>query len=169
MGTIVIETRIEAPRELCFDLARDVEAHCDTAKFTAEQAVAPGRTSGLLERGDLVVFEGTHFGLRLRLSARIVEMDRPAKFVDEAVDSAFKRMRHVHEFRGEGRATVMIDTLEWEAPLGPIGRIADVLFLRRYMRQFVVRKQHELKQLAEERARHAEQDAVADAQGDARG
>jgi hypothetical protein len=46
----------------------------------------------------------------------------------------------------------MRDTLEWEAPFRAIGRLADLLFLRRHMRWFVVTKQSALKRIAEERA-----------------
>jgi hypothetical protein len=56
MTTIVVETRIAAPIELCFDLARDVDAHLKTSSSTGERAVA-GEISGLLELGDVVTFE----------------------------------------------------------------------------------------------------------------
>lgn len=106
MTTIVVETRINAPIELCFDLARDVEMHLKTAAATGERAVA-GRTSGLLELGDVVTFEGVHFGIRQRLTAKIVELDRPRRFVDEMVSGAFASMRHVHEFTVEGTSVLM--------------------------------------------------------------
>ena len=48
MRTTIIETRIRAPIELCFDLARDVNAHAESAAFTSERVVEPGRTQGLL-------------------------------------------------------------------------------------------------------------------------
>jgi ligand-binding SRPBCC domain-containing protein len=77
-------------------------------------------------------------------------MNRPVRFVDEAVSSAFAFLRHVHEFRtGEG-ATQMIDTLEWKAPFGVLGVLADRLFLRRHMLWFVKTKQQALKAIAEE-------------------
>ena len=71
MATIVVETRIRAPIELCFDLARDVGAHAESAAFSSERVVEPGRTQGLLELGDLVAFEGRHFGITQRFVARI--------------------------------------------------------------------------------------------------
>lgn len=153
MTTIVIETRIRAPIDLCFDLARDVSAHAESAAFTSERVVEPGRTQGLLEIGDFVAFEGRHFGITQRFVARITALDRPARFVDEMVQGAFKRLRHIHEFAVDDGATVMRDTLEWEAPCGVIGRLADLLFLRRHMRWFVVTKQNALKITAENRAK----------------
>jgi ligand-binding SRPBCC domain-containing protein len=68
------------------------------------------------------------------------------------VQGAFKRLRHVHEFEFTDGATIMRDTLEWEAPLGILGRLADLLFLRRHMRWFVATKQSDLKRIAEDRA-----------------
>ena len=44
---------------------------------------------------------------------------------------------------------VMRDTLTWRSPLGVLGRIADVLVVRRHMRVFLTRKQAELKTCAE--------------------
>jgi ligand-binding SRPBCC domain-containing protein len=140
---------VRAPIERCFDLCRDIETHCRTAAFTGERALPPGKTSGLLELGDTVTFEGRHFGLRLRLTARIVEMRRPERFVDEAVQSPFTWLRHVHDFRQVGKGTKIVDTVRWETPAGALGRVVDRLFLERHMRRFLRRKQDALRALAE--------------------
>jgi ligand-binding SRPBCC domain-containing protein len=145
-----LHTRINAPLERCFDLARDVQAHCRTAAFTRERVLLPGRTKGLLQLGDEVIFEAVHLGIRQRLTARITECEPPARFVDEMVRGPFKRLRHVHTFTADGDATLMEDLIEWEAPLGPLGRLADVLFLERHLRWFLTTKQALLKQLAEQ-------------------
>ena len=70
MPTIRVETRIEAPVERCFDLARDVDLHRRSLARTGERAVG-GVTTGLLGPGDTVTWEGRHFGVRQRLTARI--------------------------------------------------------------------------------------------------
>jgi len=150
--SIIIETKIRAPIELCFDLARDVNAHRESAAFSSERVVPPGRTEGLLELGDLVAFEGRHFGVRQRFVARITVLKRPHRFDDEMVKGSFKWLRHFHEFFFQDGVTTMRDTLVWEPPLGIIGRIADQLFLRDHMRWFVTTKQNGLKRMAEERA-----------------
>lgn len=147
--TITIDTFIAAPPELCFDLARDVEAHRRSAAFANERLVAPGKLSGLLEAGDLVAFEGRHFGLKQTFVARITMVDRPHRFDDEMVKGIFRRLTHVHEFHPRDGGTLMRDVLTWDAPLGILGRIADALFLRRHMAWFVRTKQGHLKQEAE--------------------
>jgi len=148
MTTIVVETRIAAPIEVCFDLARDVDAHVATSASTGERAVG-GKTSGLLDLGDVVTFEAVHFGILQRLTSKIVELDRPRRFVDEMMSGAFASFRHVHEFAVNGASVVMRDTLTWRSPLGVLGVVADRLFVERHMRAFIEKKQAELKAHAE--------------------
>lgn len=88
-----------------------------------------------------------------RFVAKITALDRPNSFVDEMVDGAFRWLRHLHEFESKDGLTIMRDRLEWKAPFGPIGALADLLFLSRHMRWFVATKQTSLRRIAEERAR----------------
>jgi ligand-binding SRPBCC domain-containing protein len=148
LTTITIETRIAAPIELCFDLARDVDTHMRTSAGHQERVVG-GRMSGLLDLGDTVTWEAVHFLVRQRLTSRITEFDRPRHFVDEMVKGAFASLRHVHQFSVDGESTVMIDTLSWRSPLGILGVIADKLAVERHMRTFITRKQHNLRLVAE--------------------
>jgi len=81
---IVVKTEIlvDAPIELCFDLARDIEIHTKTVwKHTNEKAIE-GITSGRIGLGEYVTFQATHLGVRQKLTSRIVEYERPYKFVD---------------------------------------------------------------------------------------
>jgi ligand-binding SRPBCC domain-containing protein len=149
MPAISIETVIAAPIEQCFDLARSIEAHVQTSRFTCERVVGPGRLTGLLEEGDTVTFEAVHLGVRQTLTARIVEMRRPVRFVDEQIRGAFAALRHVHEFSSINGATLMRDTITWKSPLGRVGRLADLFFLRRHLTSFLRRKQALLRELAE--------------------
>ena len=153
MPLIALETRISAPIDRCFDLARNVEAHVSSTGRSRERVVG-GVMSGLIGLGDEVTWEATHFGVRQRLTARITELDRPHRFVDEMVRGAFRGFTHVHEFREEGGDTVMVDKFDYTSPLGPLGRLADWLFLERYMRGFLVERAAYLKQAAE--AEHRE-------------
>jgi ligand-binding SRPBCC domain-containing protein len=146
---LVVETVIHAPVERCFDMARDVAAHVESAAFSGETLVPPGKLEGTLGLGDLVAFEGRHFGLRQRFAARITEVTPPRRFVDEMVSGAFRRLRHEHEFVMHADGTLMRDILEWESPLGFIGRIADELFVKRHMEWFVRTKQQNLKRIIE--------------------
>ena len=143
MTTITVETLIDAPPEVCFDLALDVGVHAESAAFSGERVVEPGRISGVVQSGDLLTFEGRHFGIRQRFTTRIVEVDRPRRFIDEMVHGAFKRLRHVHEFHQRDGGTLMRDVLELEGLLG--------ILLKRHMDWFVRTKQQHLKDIIERR------------------
>ena len=149
MTRVVIDTFIHAPVQVCFEVALSVEAHIESAAFSGERVVEPGRLSGQLAAGDLLTFEGRHFGLRQRFTTRFTEVVPPQYFVDEMVRGIFRRLRHVHEFESRDGGTWMRDTLDWDLPLGSLGRIADAFFLRRHMRWFVATKQSHLKAIAE--------------------
>ena len=148
MTKLVVKTKIEAPPEVCFDLARDIGLHCQTVRHTKERATA-GVTSGLIELGQWVTFEAVHFGFRQRLTAKITEFDRPRCFVDEMIEGAFVSLRHVHGFISLQGGTLMRDTLIWKSPFGVFGTLIDQVFLRRYMRRFLIERNTNLKRIAE--------------------
>jgi ligand-binding SRPBCC domain-containing protein len=71
------------------------------------------------------------FGVPLWWRTRIVAHEPGRSFVDVQESGPFALWRHVHEFRAEGRATVMQDRVDFRAPLGPIGRVAERLIVGR--------------------------------------
>lgn len=148
MPTIHLKTMIDAPVERVFDLARSIEAHTHSTSRTGERAV-DGRTSGLIGPGETVTWEAKHFGIRQRLTVRVTSFDRPTLFADEMTRGAFKRLCHTHRFSEVNGQTLMEDELQIEAPLGPLGWLAERLFLVRYMRHFLEDRNGQLKALAE--------------------
>lgn len=145
MPTLTLETFINAPAELCFDLVRDVRLHSETSEQTNEKA------AGSIRPGQTVTFERTLFGVRQRLTVEVVEFDRPRRFVDEMIEGAFRTFRHVHEFSPHDGGTLMRDALVWESPFGIAGRLVDKLLLVPHLRDLVSTRNAKLKQLAEER------------------
>lgn len=148
MPVIRLQTRIAAPPDRCFDLARDVDLHQQSVAASRERAIA-GVTSGKLGLGESVTWQATHFGLTLRLSSMITEFDPPRRFVDEMVKGPFRRLHHIHEFHPALGGTQMIDVFDYRSPLGILGVIADVLVLRRYLRRLLQQRNAFLKQVAE--------------------
>ncbi len=139
---------IQAPVKKCFDLARNVDIHIQTTSKTKERAVG-GVTAGLLEKGDTVTWEATHFGIKQRLTAEVIFMEPPHKFVDVMVKGAFQSFTHTHHFLEADGGTIVIDQFQYQSPLGLIGVAADKLFLERYMRKFIISRAKELKKIAE--------------------
>ena len=151
MPRIELTTRIAAPVQRCFDLARSVELHVRSTSATGECAIA-GKTTGLLAFGDRVTWRARHFGIWQTLTSRISAFDRPAYFRDSMVRGAFRRLDHDHFFTEDTGGTVMRDVFEYCAPLGPLGWLAERLFLTRYLRRFLETRNQELKTVAESSA-----------------
>lgn len=148
MPLIKHEQFIQAPLEVCFDLARSVDIHIVTSSKTKEKVV-DGVMHGLLEKGDSVTWEAIHFGIRQRLTAKVTHMEKPYIFIDIMVQGAFKSFKHTHQFIEKNGGTLMLDTFEYTSPLGPIGVIADKLFLEKYMTNFITARANELRKIAE--------------------
>ena len=148
MPTIRLETWIAAPPERCFDLARSVGLHLGSMARTGEWAV-DGVTGGPMGLGDSVTWEARHLGRRWRLTSQITEFERPHRFVDEQVRGPFAGFRHVHTFAACDGGTLMTDEFAWTAPLGPLGRAANRLVLKRYMRRLLEERNRYLKRVAE--------------------
>ena len=148
MPQITLETLINAPAEICFDLMRDVRIHTQTTSQTHEKAIA-GVTEGMMGLGQTVTFEGTHLGFRQRLTVKVTAFERPTLFVDEMTDGNFKAFRHVHEFTEQDGKTRMRDTLTWTSPFGILGRVVDILVLKGHLRRLVSMRNAILKKLAE--------------------
>ncbi|QTD41296.1 SRPBCC family protein [Sporosarcina sp. Te-1] len=141
---------INAPINVCFDLSRNVDVHRETTSNTKEKAIE-GVTVGLMENGDTVTWEATHLGVKQKLTAKIIEMEKPYKFTDVMVKGAFHSFTHIHEFIECGTGTTMKDTFTYKSPFGMLGVIADKLFLEKYMRNFIVNRAKELKRIAEKK------------------
>ncbi len=148
MPLIELQTLIHAPIERVFDLARSIDAHMASTEGTSERAIA-GRTTGLIELGEMVTWEARHFGVKQHLMVKITQMVRPRMFADEMVKGAFATMRHVHTFETIEEGVLMRDEFLFAAPLGILGRLAEFFFLTSYMRRFLLLRNEILKRTAE--------------------
>jgi ligand-binding SRPBCC domain-containing protein len=149
---IRIDTRIDAPAQLCFDAARDIDLHVVSLAHSGESAVA-GRTSGLIELGQEVTWRGRHFGVRQHLTSKITAFNSPLYFQDTMQRGAFKSFVHDHYFIGDTTGTTMRDILVFAAPFGLIGKAVEKLILRRYLRRLLRARAAVIKAAAETRAR----------------
>ena len=148
MPVIKLETIINADQQTVFDLARSIDLHQVSTAHTNERAIA-GRTSGLIELNETVTWEAKHFGVVQQLTSRITAMEHPQYFVDEMVSGAFKSIKHEHIFEKRGDTTLMKDVFLYASPLGILGRLADWLFLKSYLRKLLVKRNQVIKEHAE--------------------
>lgn len=154
MPCITLHTAVNAPAGLVFNLSRSIDLHKISAAHTIEEAIA-GRTTGLIQTGETITWRARHFGITQQLTVSITAMQYPNYFTDEMVpgSGAFKSMAHQHLFEEKGGQTVMTDIFYYKSPLGLLGRLADILFLKRYMRNFLKKRNAIVKAFAEDPAK----------------
>ena len=152
MPIIKLITYIKAPIHEVFDAARSIDIHQSSMKHTSERAIA-GRTSGLIELGESVTWEAKHFGIKQQLTAKITEMNAPKSFTDEMVSGAFQSFIHTHTFTEENGLTTMQDNFDYTSPLGILGKLADKLFLKRYMTRLLSQRNLFLKESLESKTK----------------
>jgi ligand-binding SRPBCC domain-containing protein len=148
METIRLMTWIDAPVERCFKLATSIDLHVASAGSTGEKAVG-GITTGLIGEGQTVTWSGRHLGIRLHHTIRI-DMWRPYSYFRDVMESgAFTRFEHDHHFAAMDDGTRMRDEIRFSMPWGPLGRVATKMLVRRHLTAFLIRRNSEIKRVAE--------------------
>src|SRR6266550_3349552 len=132
MVRLEILTRIAAPIERVFDLARSIDLHMASTDWTGERAIS-GVISGLIGSGQEVTWKGRHFGIEITHTSSITKYEFPNYFQACMVQGAFHRFCHDHYFEDSGESTTMEDVMEFEAPWGPLGALIERIVLGRHM------------------------------------
>ena len=148
MPLVEVQTQINADIQTCFDLARNIDFYQKSLKNSSEIAI-DGKMTGLVEANDSITWEAKHLGFVRHLTLKVTEFNNPNLFVDEMVHGDYKAYKHDHVFRKSGNKTIMIDKFYFESPYGIIGKFVDLLFLKKYMTNFLKTRNKILKEEAE--------------------
>lgn len=84
-----------------------------------------------LRAGSQLDYQLSLFGVPMRWRTRITDWRPQERFIDEQESGPYALWRHTHEFEARGTSTLMRDVVDYAEPLGPIGTVAHVLFVRR--------------------------------------
>jgi ligand-binding SRPBCC domain-containing protein len=148
MPRIKLQTEIKADRNIVFDLSRSIDLHKISTEQTNEEAIA-GKTSGLIGMNESVTWRAKHFGIYQKLTSKITEYDRPKYFADEMAKGAFAEFKHEHHFEESNGGTLMTDFFDYKSPFGILGKLADKLFLEKYMIELLTERNRIVKEFAE--------------------
>jgi ligand-binding SRPBCC domain-containing protein len=148
MPTIHLTTFVAAPAQRVFDLTRSIDLHRRSMAASGEEAIA-GTTSGLIGLNETVTWKAKHLRRIRILKSKITAMNPPLSFTDEMVQGDFKSLRHEHHFKKIDNGTLLIDIFIYESPYGRLGRLADRLFLTRYMKNLLDTRNKMIKEYAE--------------------
>ncbi|AUC23676.1 cell division protein [Polaribacter sejongensis] len=149
MPKIHLETIINiADIDIVFNLIRSIDLHKISTKNSKEEAIA-GKTSGLISLNETVTWRAKHLGFTQELTSIITDFEAPTFFADEMVHGAFKSFRHEHFLERKGDKVIVKDIFDFTSPFGVLGKIADFIFLKKYMQQFLIERNKVIKYYAE--------------------
>ena len=84
-----------------------------------------------LEAGARIDYQLTLHGIPLKWATLIESWEPPHEFVDVQLRGPYRMWRHTHRFLNEGVGTRIVDDVDYELPLGRLGRLVEKLWARR--------------------------------------
>jgi len=84
--------------------------------------------------GALIDYDLSLFGVRFGWRTLIEAFELDERFIDLQLKGPYRLWRHTHEFRDVPGGTLVRDRVEYELPLGVLGRAAHAVFVRRTLR-----------------------------------
>jgi ligand-binding SRPBCC domain-containing protein len=89
-----------------------------------------------MRAGTVIEYRLRLHGVPVRWRTRIEMFDPPYTFVDVQLSGPYRLWHHTHVFEPDGRGgTLMRDRVRYALPLGPLGAVAHLLFVRRDLRR----------------------------------
>jgi ligand-binding SRPBCC domain-containing protein len=148
MPKIELQTHINAPILICFDLARSIDLHKISTAKSNEEAIE-GTIFGLINLNETVTWQATHFGIKQKLTSKITAFESPFFFKDEQIKGIFKYLKHEHHFVQNENQVLMTDIFIFETPFGIFGKIFNYLILTKYLQNLLATRNQIIKEYAE--------------------
>ena len=148
MSHIHLTTFITAPAKRVFDLSRSIRLHKISAASVKGEVIG-GISSGLINNEESVTWQARHLFKKRQFTSTITEMESPVSFVDEMTKGDFKSFRHQHHFKQVDNGTIMIDIVDFQSPYGILGSIVNKFFLKKYIENFLAKRNNIIKEYAE--------------------
>lgn len=126
-----------------FDLSLSVDFHRESFAHTNEEILGGTRT-GSMVLGDTVTWRARHYGIWWTMTSAITAYEPPVFFVDEQVAGPFREFRHEHHYATTEAGTELVDVVEYSAPFGLLGRLAERFFLGRHLRALIALRNQQL-------------------------
>ena len=145
MFTIGDSIFIQAPIERCFLLSTNVEL----VGRTYGMKPIEGKTSGLVEADDMLLWAGWKFGFPQMHESVISQYEKPSFFQDTMTRGRFKRYQHDHYFYEMDGRTVLNDKIRFTMPLGAVGRLVGQFVMVPYLARRLRRRLVLLRRVAE--------------------
>jgi ligand-binding SRPBCC domain-containing protein len=148
MTKIHLTTFISAPIERVFNLSCSIDLHKISTAHTNEEAI-DGTTTGLIKLNESVTWQAKHLFKKRTFTSKIIEMETLVSFTDEMTKGDFKSFKHSHYFKMVDNGTIMIDIVFFESPFGFIGKLFNLIYLKRYLSILLSKRNDSIKDFSE--------------------
>jgi ligand-binding SRPBCC domain-containing protein len=102
-----------------------------TPEFLRFRNLTPAPTE--IRPGSLIDHQLSLFGIPMKWTSEIETFEPGVRFADRQIQGPYRYWHHLHEFRAVAEGTEVRDRVHYELPLGVLGGIAHVLFVRRML------------------------------------
>jgi ligand-binding SRPBCC domain-containing protein len=136
---------VHAPISRCFALSTSVEV----VHRELHMAPVEGRTSGLVQSGDYIRWEGMQLGFWNYHVSKIYDFKVPFYFRDRMIAGRFKRFEHDHRLAPNKDGTLLSDEIRFDMHFGLLGWVVGLLILKPHVTKLLHRRFHLIKRLAE--------------------
>ena len=148
MFTLRGSTVIRAPIERCFALSTNIAI---VQKELGMNPVA-GRTTGCVQAGDTVRWEGWQLGFPNFHVSLIAHYDPPFYFQDRMLQGRFRSFEHDHRFREIDEGVLLEDEVRFTMPFGFPGKMVGQIVLVPHISRLLRERFAMLKGIAETEA-----------------
>jgi hypothetical protein len=100
-----------------------------------------------IREGALLDYRLRLFGIPFSWRTRIEVFEPDVRFVDSQLRGPYSLWRHLHEFTEVDGGTRMLDRVEYDVPLGPLGDVARALFVTRTVERIFDFREHAIEGL----------------------
>lgn len=100
-----------------------------------------------LRAGAQIVHQIKVKGVPIRWVSMITQFKPPESFSDEQLKGPYAHWEHLHLFKEERGGTRMEDHVRYALPLGPLGRLAHLLFVQRQLKQIFDYRREKIKEM----------------------
>lgn len=136
---------VHAPIERCFLLSTSIALVQQTIGLKPVE----GKTTGLITRGDRLVWRGWKFGMPAMHETLITQYEPYRFFQDTMGKGRFRSFQHDHQFDEVAGHTLMVDVVRFSMPLGTLGKQFGRRIVVPHVLDMMLKRFHLLKRIAE--------------------
>jgi ligand-binding SRPBCC domain-containing protein len=100
-----------------------------------------------IEPGARIDYKLRLFGIPFHWCTQIETLEPERRFTDVQLAGPYASWHHLHEFRETEGGTLVIDNVEYELPLGLLGRMAHALFIRQSLERIFEHRRQRVEKL----------------------